>query len=208
MTIETTLNAQDDLAQLLASRLCHDLISPLGAIGNGIELLEMSRDFPGIANAPEMKLIAEAVAAARARIQAFRMGFGQASGDQRVAMTEVQKLLDGIARQGRLKITLRCDSDLPRSEVRMILLATMCIETALPWGGALAISRDNKMTRLIAVSDRTKTDQALWSGLDTVETAPLPAPSEVQFPLLAQAAKRQRRKIIWSIHSGGAEISF
>ena len=41
--------APEDLAVLLGSRLCHDLVSPLGAIGNGLELLELSGEFPGIA---------------------------------------------------------------------------------------------------------------------------------------------------------------
>ena len=57
------------LAALLGSRLCHDLVSPLGAIGNGLELLEVSGDFPGIAKSGEMMLIAESLEAARARIR-------------------------------------------------------------------------------------------------------------------------------------------
>lgn len=50
MTVDTTRIAAGDLAALLGSRLCHDLVSPLGAIGNGVELLEMSPDFPGLAD--------------------------------------------------------------------------------------------------------------------------------------------------------------
>jgi histidine phosphotransferase ChpT len=42
-----------DTSALLGSRICHDLISPLGAISNGLELLAMS----GIASSPEMTLI-------------------------------------------------------------------------------------------------------------------------------------------------------
>ncbi len=52
MTVDTTRIAAGDLAALLGSRLCHDLVSPLGAIGNGVELLEMSPDFPGLAQSP------------------------------------------------------------------------------------------------------------------------------------------------------------
>ena len=78
MTLDTTRLAAGELSQLLGSRLCHDLVSPLGAIGNGVELLEMSPDFPGIAACPELQLIAESVSSARARIQIFRVAFGQA----------------------------------------------------------------------------------------------------------------------------------
>ena len=69
-----------DLAALIASRICHDLISPIGAIGNGVELLAMEPGGPR----PEMALISESVANANARIRFFRICFGQASSDQLV----------------------------------------------------------------------------------------------------------------------------
>ena len=56
---------QTDLSALLGSRICHDLISPIGAIGNGVELLMMEGGTPS----PELVLIAESVAAANARIR-------------------------------------------------------------------------------------------------------------------------------------------
>ena len=54
-----------DLTALLGSRICHDLISPIGAISNGVELLLMDN----VAKGPEMTLIAESVANANARIR-------------------------------------------------------------------------------------------------------------------------------------------
>ena len=62
------MDTKATLAALLGSRICHDLISPLGAIGNGIELLELS----GI-DSPEVALIREAVADANRRIKLFRI---------------------------------------------------------------------------------------------------------------------------------------
>ena len=62
-----------DLAALIASRICHDLISPIGAIGNGVELLAME---PG-GTLPEMALISESVANANDRIRFFRICFGR-----------------------------------------------------------------------------------------------------------------------------------
>ena len=69
---------EDDLVALVGSRLCHDLISPLGAIGNGVELLTMT----ATTLSPELQLITESVAAANARIKFFRLAFGRA-GEQR-----------------------------------------------------------------------------------------------------------------------------
>lgn len=123
------------LAALLGSRLCHDLVSPLGAIGNGLELLEVSGDFPGIAKSGEMMLIAESLEAARARIRCFRLAFGHAAADQRLGMAEIGAALSDAEKGGRLRLRLEAEGDLPRSEARMILLALMCLENAMPWGG-------------------------------------------------------------------------
>ena len=88
--LDTTTGA--GLASLVAARLCHDLVSPLGAIGNGVELLEMSGDHPGLANSPELTLIGDSVRAARSRVRYYRMAFGHAPADQRVAVAEITQL--------------------------------------------------------------------------------------------------------------------
>ncbi len=77
-----------DLAALLGSRICHDLISPLGAIGNGVELLAMSGQ-----SGPEMAMIEDSVRNANARIRFFRMAFGPASADQSASRTETLAIL-------------------------------------------------------------------------------------------------------------------
>ncbi|WP_260002496.1 hypothetical protein [Sulfitobacter pontiacus] len=64
-----------DLAALIGSRICHDLISPVGAINNGLELFLMS----GMNMSPEVALIDESVRNASARLRFFRVAFG--SGD-------------------------------------------------------------------------------------------------------------------------------
>lgn len=207
MTLDSTRIAPGDLASLLGSRLCHDLVSPLGAIGNGVELLEMSPDFPGIGASPEMRLIAEAVEAARGRIQAFRMAFGMAQGDQRVSRSEVQRLLDGVAAQGKLRIVLDAEGDFARTEVRMVMLALMCLESAMPWGGRIIVLRNTPSWRLVAECERCKLDPALWAWLDGAEGR-APAPSEVHFALLAEAAATEGRRIRHEFDETGGEILF
>lgn len=210
MSIDTTRIAPVDLAALLGSRLCHDLISPLGAIGNGVELLEMSAEFPGIAASPELRLIAESVTAARNRIQAFRMAFGQAQGDQRIARAELSRLIDGASAQGRLRIELDAEGDFARPEIRMVMLALMCLETAMPWGGRIVVLRCTPGWRMIAESDRVRPDPALWSWLGADPDGPVraPSPAEVQFALLAEAARSAGRRLSWDMDEQGAEIAF
>lgn len=211
MAKDTTNLIPGELAQLLGSRLCHDLVSPLGAIGNGVELLEMSPDFPGITESPELRLIAEFVAAARNRIWAFRIAFGQAQGGQRVGRAELGNLASGLAAQSRLTIEIDADGDFSRAEVRMVVLALMCLETALPWGGRLVVVHSAEGWRLVAEADRTKQDPDLWSWLggphqQDATMRPV-SPAEVHFALLAEAAQQEQRSLYWEVDERGAEIA-
>ncbi|MBK4215065.1 histidine phosphotransferase [Paracoccus caeni] len=214
MTIDTTRLRPGQLTQLLGSRLCHDLVSPLGAIGNGVELLEMSPDYPALAKSAELRLISESVQAARNRIQGFRVAFGQSAGGQRIGRPELVKLLEGFSSQTRLNVTLDATGDFARPEIRMVLLALMCLETAMPWGGRVLAVHSPGQWRLVAEADRTRPEPELWTWLGPVpdETEPLtprpPLASEVQFPLLADAAAEQQRQIHWELDDKGAEIAF
>ena len=76
-----------DLAALIGSRICHDLISPIGAIGNGVELMMMD----GTAKTPELALIAESVANANARIR-YANGCVANTTASRVSMKMERKL--------------------------------------------------------------------------------------------------------------------
>ncbi|WP_309665776.1 histidine phosphotransferase family protein, partial [Tabrizicola sp.] len=126
-----------DLAALIGSRICHDLISPIGAIGNGVELMMMDNT----GGSPELALIAESVANANARIRFFRVAFGIASGDQRIGKTEVTSILTDMTRGGRLIYAWNSAADLPRREVRLIFLLLQCLETAMAYGGRVQIDR-------------------------------------------------------------------
>ncbi|WP_207099554.1 histidine phosphotransferase family protein [Paracoccus shandongensis] len=207
MVPDTTHVAPGELSQLLGSRLCHDLVSPLGAIGNGVELLEMSPDFPGIAACPELKLIAESVAAARARIQIFRVAFGQVQGDQRISRAGLAQLLDGFSAQGRMQIRLEAEGDFARTDIRMVTLAMMCLESAIPWGGTVTVLHGPAGWRLVAEAERTRQDAALWAWLGG-DAPRNPLPSEVQFPLLADALASAGRPVRCEVDDKGAEIAF
>ncbi|HRO16323.1 MAG TPA: histidine phosphotransferase family protein, partial [Paracoccus sp. (in: a-proteobacteria)] len=168
------------LAALVGSRLCHDLISPLGAIGNGVELLQMSGDWPGIAKSPELQLIVESVQSACARIRVFRLAFGHAAPDQRLAVSELRGLAQAYAAGSRMAIDLPADGDLPRNEARMILLGMMCLDSALPWGGRVLICRSEPGWRLVAEAARTRPNPALWAWLNGPRAGQAtPAPAAV-----------------------------
>lgn len=203
------------LAGLVASRLCHDLISPLGAIGNGVELMSMPGT-PG--HGPELQLVTESVENAQARIRMFRVAFGQAQPDQRLGGPEIAALLADCARGGRLILDWQVGGDQARREIKMVLLALLCLESALPRGGRVLICRsgDGRGWRLVAEASRTRPDAPLWSLLGPgteAEVAPaLPldrlTPAHVQFALLPIEARLAHRRVYWEIDDTGAEISF
>lgn len=195
---------------LVGSRLCHDLISPLGAIGNGLELLQLSGEFAAMHQSPELQLIAESVEAARCRINWFRVAFGHTAADQRLGRAALAELLGNTDRSGRIRITFDAEGDLPRAEARMILLSMMCLESAMPWGGRVLICRGETGWRLVAEAERTKIDPGLWSWLDQTKFPhlPDPSPSEVHFALLAHCARDENRQLTWEMDEKGGAIFF
>src|SRR5437588_10866895 len=84
-----------DLASLLCSRLCHDLMSPVGALNNGIELLADEQD-------PEMRdkcleLLADSARASANKLRFFRLAFGAAGGfADEVDTREAEAALAGL----------------------------------------------------------------------------------------------------------------
>lgn len=197
------------LASLISSRLCHDIVSPLGAIGNGLELLQMSRQFGAMTSSPELRLIAESVEAARVRIKWFRLAFGHAASDQRIGCAEISSLFNELRHSGRLSVRLDAEGDLPRTEARLMLLALMCLESAMPWGGAVQIARGASGWRLLAEAARMKQSPDLWAwlGSDAQDLETL-KPGDAHFALLASHARAEGRKLRYEIDETGAEISF
>lgn len=172
------------LAGLVGARICHDLISPVGAIGNGLELLQILAGTGGA----ELDLIRDSLTAARTRILFFRIAFGLADPDQRLGRSDITTLLAEVDRGGRIRIIWDIAADLPRPEVRLAFLALQCIETALAWGGTLRFTRsDAARWQISAAAPRLRIDPGLWGNLSLERPDCHVAPSEVQFALLPLA---------------------
>src|ERR1700761_3086587 len=89
-----------DFSALLVSRVCHDLVSPLGAVVNGLEVLEDERD-PAM-RADALKIVGSSAAQALARIQFMRIAFGAAgSAGAELDLGEVGRLVGGLLEGGK-----------------------------------------------------------------------------------------------------------
>lgn len=180
-----------DLAALIASRLCHDLVSPVGAIDNGLELLELSGAAP---QGPEMSLISASCQNARARLRFFRLAFGHAGAGQMVSAREAAEILHDWG-EARLRCSWPAGVDAPRQEAQLVFLAALCLERALPRGGEIEIAASPGGWRL-SCGAALPQGHAAWDWMAAYAEAPEAAPAqlqpaEVQFALLPVMAARR-----------------
>ena len=126
-----------ELSELVSARLCHDLISPMGAIGNGLELMQLS----GGAGAAELALVNDSLATALAKLRFYRIAFGPADPQGRLSPDEAAQITDAMF-HGRFTVAWHAPTaDLSRPLVRMIYLAILCLERSLPMGGQVRVER-------------------------------------------------------------------
>ncbi|MBN2760843.1 MAG: histidine phosphotransferase [Rhodobacteraceae bacterium] len=192
-----------DLPALIAARICHDLISPLGAIGNGVELLEMAQSRLG----PEIGLVRDSVQQAQARIRLFRIAFGQFRPDQMIGAEELAGLVRDYAAQARFDLHWDPAETQPKAIVRLALLCLLCVETVLPYGGQVVLVQDALSLHLRARSDKPKLEAALWSALSSEGDWPADLrAARVQFPLLKQAIAAQGMRLSLETNERGLDL--
>lgn len=194
----------NDIASLISSRICHDLISPLGAIGNGVELLGMA----GTADGPEMALINESVMNANARIRFFRIAFGAAKVNAQIGRSEIIAILTDISAGGRLKFDWDSDQTLPRAQAKLAFLLILCFETALPYGGTVEIRQCQTGWSLHCTAEQVKFDPAIWELLLVKNSERELSPAEVHFALVADVAKRAGCKLQTDLRENAITATF
>ena len=132
-----------DFASLLCSRLCHDLLSPVGALNNGLELLADETD-PAM-RARCMELLAESARTSAAKLKFFRLAFGAAGGfGDTVDAHEARSALEGLlAGNKRLELGWLVEEDvLPKPAAKVLLNLGMIAGDALIRGGRLDVGAE------------------------------------------------------------------
>jgi len=129
-----------EFASLLCSRLCHDLLSPVGAMNNGLELLADEDDPAMRANC--LELLADSARSAAEKLKFFRLAFGAGGGfGEEIATSEIKAAIDGLL-LGNKRIALGWIVDvtaMPKPVAKILLnLAMIAIETLIR-GGRLDI---------------------------------------------------------------------
>ena len=132
-----------DLASLLCSRLCHDLMSPVGALNNGLELLADEQD-------PDMRekcleLLGESARASANKLKFFRIAFGAGGGfGEAIATDEAQAALAGVfGPERRIELGWMVAGDkLPKGAVKLLLNVALLAGDALVRGGRLDVGAE------------------------------------------------------------------
>jgi len=128
-----------EFAALLVSRVCHDLVSPVGAVVNGLEVLEDERDAAMRADA--LKLVVSSAEQAASRLQFCRIAFGAAgSAGAELDLTEMGRIVKGLLHGGKVEIDwLAAPLNWPKDWAKLLMNATLLAADALPRGGRVIV---------------------------------------------------------------------
>ena len=131
------------LAALLSSRLCYDVISPIGAINNGIEILSEETDES--IRKQTLDLIAFSAREASSRVQFYRLAFGALSSADVVSLAEAQRVAGAFFRDSKIDFQWAdggTDVAMPirKDWINLLLYMIPFCKEGLPRGGTLAVS--------------------------------------------------------------------
>jgi histidine phosphotransferase ChpT len=129
-----------ELAALISSKICHDVISPVGAIYNGLEILGEDDDPKSRAYA--MDVIRNVTVQASARLQFARFAFGAAgSAGAEIDLQTARDISEGFVGGGKHELSWQAPMGmLPKNQVKLLLNLIALSINALPRGGSIAVT--------------------------------------------------------------------
>lgn len=171
------------LIELISSRICHDLVGPVGAVNAGAEL--MGED--GVADDEALALMRKSGLEAARRLQLFRLAFGRAgssadTGAMRDAATQT------YAAEGKVMLDWP-DLPIDPSHGRIVLNMVMLAREALPFGGTLSVMRDSGKVTVLGEGKRAALRPEIMNVLEKNVSADALDPRNVQAFFLRKLAK-------------------
>jgi histidine phosphotransferase ChpT len=161
-----------EFASLLCSRLCHDLLSPVGAMNNGIELLA-DEDDPDM-RARVIELLTDSARASADRLKFFRLAFGAGGGfGETLDANEIRVAVEGLVR-GNPRIALGWMVEtpvIPKTAAKILLNLVMVAFDALVRGGQLDVGVEGGEVVVRAEGPRIVMDAEIRGVLATGQGA-------------------------------------
>ncbi len=159
-----------DLAALISSRICHDAIGPVGAISNGLEVLDDNpdasmRDFA-------MDTIRKSANSASSKLMFARLAYGAAgSAGSLIDMRDAENVAKGFVAGGKHKLHWHCElPSLAKDKVKLVLNMVALAIAVLPRGGEITLTvsgtEDETLFELVCEGKRAKIAEGLIELLD------------------------------------------
>ncbi len=170
------------LAEMLASRLCHDLVNPIGAVANGVELLS---EFCDTMQKDALDLVASSADRAMKRVAFFRVVYGYAGHDEGQSIQEMRGLTEGFLAGGQVALDWPPGPDdaaigLPRSGLKLTLALIVVAAEALPRGGKVAVAVDAPAgASVVAIGTGARLEPATDAMLAVLKAGTTPDPESL-----------------------------
>lgn len=195
--------ADIDLVAMLCSRLCHDLVGPISAVANGVEVLQ--DDDTDMRDAA-IDLLAHSSELAANRIKFYRLAFGASGGEGvMISLRDARTTVVDFLSDSRVELRWPDDSvddsaGLSKDGLKLLLNMILIVAESMPRGGDLEVSiapeDDNVRVAVVAVTDRlafSDVANACFSDGEMPEEVPAKASPVLLAMELAQAAKTEVR---------------
>ena len=158
--------------ELLCSKICHDLISPVSAINHGLEFLDPTEIdlFQS-----SLKLVHTSARQAVERLSFFRLILGTGGDSDHFSWNQIYAALQSHLDDRRISLEISAESmnagiELPRNTAKALMFGVLVMADCLPRGGVIQLSSSNWITlgetRIISQGDRCRLRQDVESGLD------------------------------------------
>ena len=172
------MTEKPDITALVTARMCHDLASPIGAVGNGVELVELAGKTLG----QEGELVKASVNAA-AKLKLFRIAYGQFHSEEILHAAEISAVQTAWNITGRIQVDFALH-EIPKTDMKIYLSILQSIQVAMPQGAKVVVKITEVRKIVHAVGAKVTYDETLWSALTNKDIVPNIQPNNVQFAIL------------------------
>jgi histidine phosphotransferase ChpT len=161
-----------DLAALLCSRVCHDIISPVGAIANGLELMD-DPETDSEMKATALDMVRSSAKAATAKLKFCRIAFGASgSSGAHIDLGEAGDTAKSFVGEEKVKLEwLAPRENRPKQEVKLLLNMLLLAIAGIPRGGVVTVEMMDRGMQVKAIGERAKLPAAIHDVLRGEVTA-------------------------------------
>jgi histidine phosphotransferase ChpT len=151
-----------DLAALLCSRVCHDVISPVGAIANGLELID-DPEMDAETKETALEMVRSSARTAAAKLKFCRIAFGAAgSAGALIDMGEAGEIAKAFVGEEKVKLDWNAPREnRPKQQVKLMLNMLMMAIAGIPRGGVITVAVDGDSFTARAQGDRAKVPEQI-----------------------------------------------